>query len=70
MATYANNWRLSRNFELLHSALQQQQQHKQQQDKLEKIAKSLQPQKQLMLLAERSLKGTRRESEDERRAPA
>lgn len=46
METYANNWRLSRNFELLHSALQQQQQqqHKQQQDKLEKIAKSLQPQ--------------------------
>lgn len=36
----------------------------------EKIAKSLQPQKQLMLLAERSLKGTRRESEDEQRAPA
>lgn len=45
MATYANNWRLSRNFELLHSAQQQQQQqHKQQRDKLEKIAKSLQPQ--------------------------
>lgn len=64
MATYANNWRLSRNFELLHSALQQQQQHKQQQDKLEKNRKKFATAKAANALSRTKLKGN---SKGERR---
>lgn len=59
MATYANNWRLSRNFELLHSALQQQQQ-----DKLEKNRKKFATAKAANALSRTKLKGN---SKGERR---